>query len=128
MSPDLDTLMPVSWHPGTALVLADLRWLDHKPVLASPRQILRAQMDRLAERDLVAYAGTELEFMVYRTSYEQAWKQAYRDLEPANLYNVDYSMIGTARVEPLVRKIRNHMTRAGMEVENAKCECNFGQH
>jgi glutamine synthetase len=90
--------------------------------------MLRAQIDRLAERDLVAYAGTELEFMIFRTSYEEAWKSAYRDLEPANYYNVDYSMIGTARVEPILRPIRNAMMDAGMKVENSKGECNFGQH
>jgi glutamine synthetase len=128
MIPDMDTLRLVPWHEGTALVLADLAWGDHSPVVASPRQILRRQIDRLAERGLEAFAGTELEFMVFRNTYEEAWNQAYRDLEPANYYNVDYSMIGTARVEPLVRRIRNSMAAAGMKVENAKGECNFGQH
>jgi glutamine synthetase len=128
MTPDMDTLREVPWHEGTALVLADLAWSDHSPVVASPRQILRRQIERLAERGLTAYAGTELEFMVFRNSYEEAWNKAYRDLEPANYYNVDYSMIGTARVEPLVRRIRNSMAAAGMKVENAKGECNFGQH
>jgi glutamine synthetase len=128
MIPDMDTLRLVPWHEGTALVLADLAWGDHRPVVASPRQILRRQIDRLAERGLEAYAGTELEFMVFRNTYEEAWKKAYRDLEPANYYNVDYSMIGTARVEPIVRRIRNSMAAAGMKVENAKGECNFGQH
>jgi glutamine synthetase len=128
MRPDMDTLREVPWHPGTALVLADLAWSDGSAVVASPRQILRRQIDRLAERGLKAYAGTELEFMVFNNSYEEAWNKAYRDLEPANYYNVDYSMIGTARVEPLVRRIRNSMAAAGMKVENAKGECNFGQH
>jgi glutamine synthetase len=128
MKPDMDTLVPIPWHEGTALVLADLAWGDGSPVLASPRQILRRQIDRLAERGLEAYAGTELEFMVFRNTYEDAWRKAYRDLEPANYYNVDYSMIGTARVEPLVRRIRNAMAATGMKVENAKGECNFGQH
>jgi glutamine synthetase len=128
MKPDMDTLMRVPWHEGTALVIADLSWSDGSPVVASPRQILRRQIDRLAERGLQAYAGTELEFMIFRNTYEEAWNQAYRDLEPANYYNVDYSMIGTARVEPLVRRIRNSMAAAGMKVENAKGECNFGQH
>jgi len=109
-------------------VLADLQWLDHKPVLASPRQILRAQMDRLAERHLVAYAGTELEFIVFNDTYEDAWRRGYRDLNPVNLYNVDYSLLGTARVEPLIRRIRNEMIGANMRVENSKGECNFGQH
>jgi glutamine synthetase len=128
MKPDMDTLRLVPWHEGTALVLADLAWSDGSPVVASPRQILRRQIDRLAERGLTAWAGTELEFMVFRNTYEEAWNQAYRHLEPANYYNVDYSMIGTARVEPLVRRIRNSMAAAGMKVENAKGECNFGQH
>ncbi|MDQ1627243.1 MAG: glutamine synthetase [Actinomycetota bacterium] len=126
--PDLTTLRRVPWHEGTALLLADLKWDDGSDVVASPRQILRRQADRLAERGMVALAGTELEFMVFRDTYEDAWRSAYRDLTPVNLYNVDYSLIGTARVEPLLRRIRNAMAAAGMTVESAKGECNLGQH
>ena len=114
MKPDMDTLRTIPWHPATALVMADLGWEDGSDVVASPRQILRGQLDRLAERGLTANAGTELEFIVFRDSYEEAWRKGYRDLEPANLYNVDYSMLGTARVEPLIRRIRNEMAGAGM--------------
>ena len=128
MAPDLDTLRPVPWQPGTALCMADVTWGDGTPVPPSPRQILRRQLDRLAERGWKAAAGTELEFIVFRDTYEQAWHKAYRELEPANLYNVDYSLLGTARVEPLIRRIRNDMTAAGMRVEDSKGECNFGQH
>src|SRR3954462_14591905 len=128
MRPDLSTLRRVPWHEGTALCLSDIAWGDHSPVVASPRQILRAQIERLAERGWEAYAGTELEFMVFEDSYEQAWDGGYRNLTPANRYNVDYSMLGTARVEPLIRRIRNAMADAEMQVENSKGECNFGQH
>jgi glutamine synthetase len=128
MKPDFDTLRPIPWHEGTVLLVADLHWEDGSDVVASPRQILRRQLARLAERGWVATAGTELEFIVFKDSYEDAWRKGYRDLDPANLYNVDYSMIGTARVEPLLRRIRNSMTGAGMRVENSKGECNFGQH
>jgi glutamine synthetase len=128
MRPDLDTMRPIPWHDGTVLLMADLAWEDGSDVVASPRQILRRQLARLAERGWKAAAGTELEFIVFRDSYEQAWAKAYRDLEPANQYNVDYSMLGTARVEPLIRRIRNSMMGAGMRVENSKGECNFGQH
>ena len=128
MRPDFDTLRAIPWHDGTVLAMADLAWEDESDVVASPRQILRRQLARLAERGWKATAGTELEFIVFRDSYEDAWRKAYRDLDPANLYNVDYSMIGTARVEPLIRRIRNAMTGAGMRVENSKGECNFGQH
>jgi glutamine synthetase len=128
MKPDFETLRTIPWHPATVLLMADLAWEDGRDVVESPRQILRRQLDRLAERGWRAMAGTELEFIVFRDSYEEAWRKGYRDLEPANEYNVDYSMIGTARVEPLIRRIRNSMMGAGMRVENSKGECNFGQH
>ena len=99
-----------------------------RDVVASPRQILRGQLARLAERGWSANASTELEFIVFRDTYEQAFDKGYRDLSPANLYNVDYSLLGTARVEPLIRRIRNGMGGAGLRVENSKGECNFGQH
>ena len=58
-------------------------------------QILRRQLDRLAERGLEAIAATELEFILFRDPTSEAGAQRYRDLEPANLYNVDYSILGT---------------------------------
>jgi glutamine synthetase len=128
MHPDLDTLRLVPWQEGTAMCLADLEWAGGKDVIASPRQLLRTQIARLAERGWSTNASTELEFLVFRDSYEEAWRKGYRDLEPANLYNIDYSLLGTARVEPLIRRIRNEMTAAGLEVEDSKGECNLGQH
>jgi glutamine synthetase len=129
MVPDFSTLHRVPWQPATAMVLADLSWLDGSgEVVASPRQILRRQLERLAGHGLSAYAGTELEFVLYRDSYEDAWRRGYRDLTPANQYNVDYSLLGTARVEPLLRRIRNEMAGAGLVPESAKGECNLGQH
>src|SRR3954463_11603098 len=128
MVPDLSTLRRVPWHEGTVMVLADLAWHDGAPVVASPRQILRRQLDRLAQHGLRAFVGTELEFVVYRDSYEDAWRRGYRDLTPANLYNVDYSMLGTSKVEPLLRRIRTEMAGAGLRPESAKGECNLGQH
>jgi glutamine synthetase len=126
--PDLTTLRRVPWQPGTALVFADLRLPTGEPIEPSPRQVLRRQRERLAARGWRAVAGTELEFIVYRESYEQAWRARYRDLTPANQYNVDYSILGTARVEPLLRAVRTGMAGAGMYVESAKGECNLGQH
>src|SRR6185437_14115265 len=128
LRPDMSTLRRVPWLPATALVLANLTWLDGNPVVASPRQILQAQVARLAQRGWVALAGTELEFIVYKDSYEQASDKAYANLIPANQYNVDYSLLGTSRIDPLLRKITGGMSGAGLYVESAKGECNLGQH
>jgi glutamine synthetase len=126
--PDPSTIRMLPWHEGTALVLADVQWPDGRPVAPSPRQLLKQQLARAAERGWTAYAGTELEFIVFEDSYEQAWDKGYRGLTPANRYNVDYSVLGTSRIEPLLRDIRLSMAKAGMTVESAKGECNPGQH
>jgi glutamine synthetase len=128
MRPDFATLRPVSWVPGTAMCMADLHWHDGSPVVASPRQVLKAQLDRFTERGWSALAATELEFIVFRDTYEDAWHKGYRDLVPGNLYNVDYSILGTTRLEPLLGRIRREMAASDLPVENSKGECNFGQH
>ncbi|MFB8758067.1 glutamine synthetase family protein [Streptomyces nigra] len=128
MHPDLTTLRRVPWNAGTAMLIADLAWEDGAPVAAAPRQILRRQLERLAEHGYTANAGTELEFIVFKDTYEQAWDAGYRGLTPANQYNIDYSVLGTGRIEPLLRRIRNEMAAAGLTVESAKGECNPGQH
>ena len=127
MTPDFSTLRRLPWLPGSALVMADLSFTDGRPVAVAPRTILRTQLDRLAERGLAAFVGTELEFMVFDDSYRAAWKSGYRDLTPATDYNVDYAMLASTRMEPLLRDIRLGMEGAGMYCEGVKGECNLGQ-
>ena len=128
MIPDTNTLRYIPWQEGAALLLADVAWLDHSDVVASPRQILKKQIKALQEAGMKAMVGTELEFVVYNNTYEQAFNKGYKDLTPSNQYNVDYSILGGSRVEPLLRAIRLGMSGAGMNVESVKGECNFGQH
>ncbi len=125
---DLATIRPLPYRPGTVMIQCDLALIDGAPVRVSPRAILRAQTERAAANGWKALAGTELEFIVFNTTYEDAWASGYRGLTPANQYNVDYSLLGSSRVEPLLRDIRNLMYGAGLNVESAKGECNFGQH
>ncbi|MEH3142976.1 MAG: glutamine synthetase family protein [Mycobacterium kyogaense] len=127
MTPDFATLRLIPWQPGTALVMADLSWTDGRPVTQAPRSILNRQIDRLAERGLVPYAATELEFIVFDDTYRDAWAAGYKGLTPATDYNIDYAMLASTRMEPLLRDIRLGMDGAGMYCEGVKGECNFGQ-
>jgi glutamine synthetase len=127
MKPDLSTLRVLPWVAGSALVLCDVLWLDDAPVVASPRQILRRQIERLAELGYQAFAGTELEFILFDETYEDAFRKNYTNLAPATLHNVDYSLLATTRLEPLIRDIRVGMEGAGLYLEAAKGECNLGQ-
>ncbi len=126
--PDFSTVRYVPWHDRTVIVFADVQSVEGQSVAVSPRQVLRGQSDRLAQRGWTGFAGTELEFIVFRDSYESAWTAGYRGLTPANQYNVDYSIQGTSRIEPLLGRIRRSMRGAGMVVESVKGECNYGQH
>lgn len=125
--PDLATLRRIPWQPATALVFSDLRWEGGEPVAQAPRAILDRQRARLAERGLVAYSGTELEFIVFDDSYREAWAKGYRGLQASTDYNVDYNLLATTRLEPLLRDIRVGMEGAGLYCEGVKGECNFGQ-
>ncbi|MBH0117679.1 glutamine synthetase [Salinibacterium sp. NG253] len=127
MVPDLGTLRRAPWLVATALVTADLKWHDETPVAPSPRQILKAQLERLAERGLDTFVATELEFIVFDDSYREAWKKGYRELSAATDYNIDYNVLASTRMEPLLRDIRNGMDGAGMYCEGVKGECNPGQ-
>jgi glutamine synthetase len=128
LRPDLSTLRLLPWSPGAAMVLADAYDEDGAPIPVSPRGILRRQLDRLAKKGLGANVATELEFIVFRTTYQEAWQTGYRTLQPGTRYSVDYALQGTAAIEPLIRRIRNSMAGAGMVVESSKGECNLGQH
>jgi glutamine synthetase len=127
MTPDVTTLRLVPWLPGTALVIADLRWADGGPVTVAPRAVLRRQLDRLGERGLHADVATELEFIVFDESYRRAWAGGYRGLTPASDYNIDYAILASTRMEPLLRDIRLGMEGAGLRFEAVKGECNNGQ-
>jgi glutamine synthetase len=127
MIPDMSTLRVVPWIPHTAMVIADLQTTDHEPVPIAPRSLLNAQIDRLKKMDLVPYVGTELEFIVFDDSFRDAWAKGYDNLHPSTDYNVDYDLLASNRVEPLLHDIRVSMDKAGMYCEGVKGECNLGQ-
>jgi glutamine synthetase len=125
--PDLATLRRIPWLEGTALVLGDVLWHDHSPVQPSPRQVLKAQMERAAALGLTPMMGSELEFYLVKETYAEAHAAGYATLTPSVPYILDYHILGTTYDEPLIRAIRNHMHAAGMRVETSKGEAWPGQ-
>ena len=126
---DMGTLRRTPGAPHSATIQCDLTWLDGGGLVQqSPRSVLKRQAEKAADLGFVGLCGTELEFIVFEDSYDSAWDRGYTGMTPANRYNVDYSILGGDRVEPLLREIRNEMYAAGIVVEGAKGECNLGQH
>ena len=127
MRPDLDTLRRIPWLEGTALVLCDVAWKDGSPVPPSPRQVLKAQVERVRSLGYEPMIGSELEFYLLKESFEEAYAKHYRDLTPSVPYILDYHVLATTYDEPLLRQIRNGMHGAGITVESSKGEAWPGQ-
>jgi glutamine synthetase len=127
LTPDLATLRRLPWLEGSALVLCDVGWADGSPVVASPRQILRAQVERARAAGFEPMFGSELEFYLFKESYTEVHQKHYRDLTPSVPYILDYHILATSYDEPLLRQIRNSMQGAGIQVESSKGEAWPGQ-
>jgi len=128
LAPDLATLRPLPWDPGTVLVLADARHPDGSPVQVAPRQVLRTQVEALAELGLVPLAGVELEFRVFTESYAAAEAAGWSRLTPATRTGVDYALVGLERMAALTRRLRRETVAAGLRLESARGECAPGQY
>ncbi len=95
LAPDLSTLRRIPWLEATALVLCDVEWGDGSPVRPSPRQVLRAQVERARALGFEVMVGSELEFYLLRETYEEAHAKGYRDLTPSVPYILDYHILAT---------------------------------
>ena len=127
VTPDLATLRRIPWLEGTALVLGDVGWHDGSPVRPSPRQVLRAQIERAEKLGLTPMVGSELEFFLVKETYAEAHASGYTGLTPSVPYILDYHILATTYDEPLMRALRNGMQAAGMRVETSKGEAWPGQ-
>ena len=127
--PDLSTLRPIPWLEKTALVVCDLVDEDTgAPIDVSPRQILKQQIERANSMGFTVNIGAELEFFLFKDSYDEAAARHYRDLTPHSAWIEDYHILQTTRDEYLIRQIRNAMDGAGVPVEFSKGEAGRGQH
>jgi glutamine synthetase len=127
--PDMSTLRLVPWIEKTAMVICDIADEDtREPVEVAPRQILKRQVERAKQAGYVFKGGSELEFYLFKDTYEEAAQKRYRDLQPSSTYIMDYHMLQTTKDEWIIRKIRNDMLGAGIPIEFSKGEFGRGQH
>src|SRR5262249_7073833 len=128
LQPDLGTMRRIPWLQGTALVLCDVCDEGGAPVAESPRQILKRQVERARALGVVPMMASELDFYLFRDTYEQARRKHYHDLEPYGQYIEDYHILQGTKEEWLVRQIRNALEAADVPVEFSKGEWGLAQH
>jgi glutamine synthetase len=126
--PDPSTLRRIPWHEATVMVQCDVQWHDGTPVGPSPRQVLKAQVEKARALGFEPMFGSELEFFLFRESYLEAHAKHYHDLTPSVPYILDYHILAASLDEPFLREVRTSMKAAGMVVESSKGEAWAGQH
>ena len=128
LRPDLSTLRRIPWHEATVMVQCDVEWHDGTPVAPSPRQVLRAQIEKAHALGFTPKFGSELEFFLFRETYLEAHAKHFHDLTPSVPYILDYHVLAARFDEPFLRTVRTSMKAAGMTVESSKGEAWAGQH
>jgi glutamine synthetase len=128
MVPDVGTLRIVPWLERTAIVLCDPAD-EHTGELVevAPRVMLRRQLERYAAAGMALKCATELEFYLYADDYRAAWERRYRDLRPLSYYRSDYHMLQSTKDDWFLKRLRNAMNAADIEVEFSKSEWGLGQ-
>jgi glutamine synthetase len=129
LRPDLATIRCIPWLDATALVMCDL--LDEHtgaPIEVSPRRVLQRQVERAAALGYQLRFASELEFLLFRESGDEAADRGFSGLTPLSNVVLDYHILQTTRDEPIIRAIRNGMDGAGVPVEFSKGEAEKGQH
>jgi glutamine synthetase len=128
LAPDYATWRALPWQPGTALVLADAVDESLGPVKVAPRQVLKDQVAHARARGFTLKMASELEFYLFRETYESAQKKNWTALEHYGTYIEDYHILQGTREEHVIGEIRNQMEAAGIPVECSKGEWGPGQH
>ena len=90
--------------------------------------MLKDQVARAEKLGFSLKMATELEFYLFRETYESASKKNWTGLEHFGTYIEDYHILQGTRVEGVVGEIRFQMEAAGVPVECSKGEWGPGQH
>jgi glutamine synthetase len=126
---DPSTIRYLPWLDRTASVLVDLVDVDTgAPVAVSPRRILQDQADKAAALGYVPMIGSEIEFFLFKETFDEAHAAGYSGLTANSPYLEDYHILQTTKEEDVIGAIRRGLRGAGFPVEFSKGEAGKGQH
>jgi glutamine synthetase len=126
--PDLVTLRPAAWLDRTAICVADFVELgSEERVAVAPRTVLRRQVERLAETGLVSQVASELEFSLYRGTYDEGRANGYETLRPTTLARADYTIQAGDQNETFFAGVRESLADSNLGPWTSQVEWGLGQ-
>ena len=126
---DWGTIRLIPWVERTAMIMCDL--FDVRTgelVEVAPRTVLRRQVDAAAALGFLPMVASEIEFYLFKDTYDEAHEKGYRGLVPHSPWLEDYHVLQTTKDEYVIGQIRRHLEAAGVPVEFSKGEAGRGQH
>jgi glutamine synthetase len=128
LAPDWATLRRAAWLDRTALVLCDVvEEARQQPVEIAPRQVLRRQVERAEKMGYCPKGMTEVEFFIFRETFESAHEKRYHSLRTFGHYIEDYHLFQGSKEEELMADLRRGLEASGIPVECSKGEWGPGQ-
>ena len=126
---DWNTVRLIPWVEKTAMIMCDLLNVEsHELISVAPRSILQHQVDAAAAMGFLPMVASEIEFYLFRDTYDEAHDKGYRDLKPHSPWLEDYHILQTTKDEYILGAIRRGLEAAGVPVEFSKGEAGRGQH
>ena len=106
--PDPDSLILLPWNKEVGWLASDL-WMNNKPVDASPRIMLKKQIERLRKKNLVMKSGVECEYFLINN--EGTGIADKRDIQSKPCYDQSALM----RQYELIKEICDSMIQLGWD-------------
>lgn len=125
--PDMSTLRPVPWEPGTASVICDMREVNGAVVPLSPRALLQSVIDQARSAGYTPKVGYKLEFYLLKGCADKLAGRRFRDLEPFTSGNHTYSVQRDTASEYVLGEIRDQLAEYGIYIEASNSEHGPGQ-
>ena len=126
--PDLQTLRPAAWLDRTAICIADFVEMgSDEPVAVAPRTILRAQVERLEDTGLTPQVASELEFALYRGTYDDGRTAGYGSLVPTTLARADYTIQAGDGHDRFFSGVREALEASNLGPWTSQVEWGLGQ-
>ena len=129
--PDASTFQVLPWRGDTnavARIFCDITMPDGSPSWADPRHVLKRSLSKAADMGFSFYTHPEIEFFLFKDTYDEAHDKGYRDLRPHSPWVEDYHVLQTTKDEYVIGAIRRGLEGAGVPVEFSKGEAGRGQH
>lgn len=118
------TLRPLPWMPGVAHAVCD-GFAGGEPLDTCPRQVLKRQVQRLAERGWTLWVGIEPEFFLLKRGADGRW--AVGDAQD-RLAKPSYDLDAIHRNFGFLDTLRQHLVALGFELQQIDHEDANGQY